>query len=457
MKLYTLREQKLGESNANVSLFLIADITNMQMAQCIKGEMRERSSSFDLHDIRKGRGDEGHDDPDAHHGHHHHHHGHHGKPNFLSKLFRSISENSMRRKSPSASPATSPKNSPKPGSVRGRRRFVRVIKNDEQIGEEYINPHVVRKYEQGFWESKYMRKSASLDDPPRPLPYTVSGPTILKKAHSVDSTENPASPSGTPPLSAKSCKFNEDVEVIEYDIKGKCLMIMNDAHVSHEKLHEEALYCADAEALLLSAPRGDHVIVEPNDISETNYKLEALEVIDENGDLRPAAANAHAHHPALDDDEEHLLDDLHVEDIKDSVFVSDSSETDSATESCDDCGREKNKDATAIKQHQPRDISNTKANNQNHLNGLNAAECLEDDDDSSSSSMKVLPRPPTPPTPRRQNSDEGISAPMKSNMNATAATGQSAAPRSAKTDASNASADATSSATNTPCAMTVEQ
>ena len=96
------------------------------------------------------------------------------KRSFLAKLIRSISESSMRKKSPSASPAASPKNSPKPGTQR-RRRFVRVIKNDEQVGEEYVNPHVVRKYEKGFWESKYMRKSASLDEPQRPLPYKVTG------------------------------------------------------------------------------------------------------------------------------------------------------------------------------------------------------------------------------------------------------------------------------------------
>ena len=342
------------------------------MAHCF--DMRERSSSFDLHDIRKG-------DTDATDGQDGHH-----KPSFLAKLIRSISENSMRKKSPSASPATSPKNSPKPGSQR-RRRFVRVIKNDEQVGEEYVNPHVVRKYEKGFWENKYMRKSASLDEPQRPLPYTVNGPTILKKAHSMDSSsEHPESPSGTPPMSAKSCKFNESVEIIEYDIKGKCLMIMNEARVSHEKLHEDSLYCLDTE--LFHAPRSDQcplkVSIEPKDINETNYRLEALEVIDENNALK---------------DEENLLDDIGQDELKDNVFEGDSSETDSATESCDECGHEKGSSDNTDKEG-------------SHLNGLVAADCSEN----SSSSWDESRCSNSPPTTVRQNSDEGISAPKKSKM-----------------------------------------
>ena len=336
------------------------------MAHCF--DMRERSSSFDLHDIRKDTDEhDGSGSPDASQQH---------KRSFLAKLIRSISENSMRKKSPSASPAASPKNSPKPGTQR-RRRFVRVIKNDEQVGEEYVNPHVVRKYEKGFWESKYMRKSASLDEPQRPLPYKVTGPTILKKAHSMDSSEQSTteSPSGTPPLSAKSCKFNEDVEVIEYDIKGKCLMIMNDAHVSHEKLHEDSFYATCLDMELLESPRGDQcalrVHVEPSDISETNYKLEALEVIDE--------------HKGLTEDQD--------EELRDNVFEGDSSETDSATESCDECGREKNTS----------DSDTNKTETTSHLNGLEAAECSENNSSSKPSTV-------------RQNSDEGISAPKKSKI-----------------------------------------
>ena len=353
-----------------MSNFIIPDIVNAQMAHCF--DMRERSSSFDLHDIRKT---DTVDSPDGQDGHH--------KPSFLAKLIRSISENSMRKKSPSASPASSPKNSPKPGSQR-RRRFVRVIKNDEQIGEEYVNPHVVRKYEKGFWESKYMKKSASLDEPQRPLPYTVTGPTILKKAHSMDSSEHPESPSGTPPMSAKSCKFNESVEIIEYDIKGKCLMIMNEAHVSHEKLHEPSLYCLDTE--LFHAPRSDQcplkVSIEPKDINETNYKLEALEVIDEN--------------KALKDDEEQLLDDVHQDELKDDVFERDSSETDSATESCNEC-RLQTSDGDK---------------KGSHLNGLGAADCSEVSPSPSSWDESRCSNSPPPPAVR-QNSDEGISAPKK--------------------------------------------
>ena len=127
---------------------------------------------------------------------------------------------------------------------------------------------------------------------------------------------------------------------------------------------------------LLESPRGDQcalrVHVEPSDISETNYKLEALEVIDE--------------HKGLTEDQD--------EELRDNVFEGDSSETDSATESCDECGREKNTS----------DSDTEKSETTSHLNGLEAAECSENNSSSKPSTV-------------RQNSDEGISAPKKSKNN----------------------------------------
>ena len=228
------------------------------MANCF--DFRQRTTSFDLHNIGQGT-----------------------KMSLLSKLFRSKSDSHMKvKKSPTSSPSTSPKGSPRgsPGAP-PRRRFIRVVRDDQAQGEEYINPHVVRKYNPGFWEKHHIRKSQSLDEAcDRPLPYTVSGHTILKKHHSVDSAEHPDD-STQKPDNGRHAKFKDDVEILQYDIKGKCLLIHADSCVVHTKLHDDAYeQCLDLE--IQSSLRG----VEAIDIiaEEVETKHMTLEVISETDD-----------------------------------------------------------------------------------------------------------------------------------------------------------------------------
>lgn len=154
------------------------------MASCF--DFRMRTSSFDLHHLTRGT-----------------------KMARFSRLFRSKSESDAILQSPKTSPK------PSPGAPH-RRRFVRVVRNAESEGEEYENPHIVRKYSKDYWEQTQMHKSVSLEGVDRPLPYTVSGNTILKKHGSVDSGDN------SPPSEVRhNLIFKEDVQVIEFDKKEK--------------------------------------------------------------------------------------------------------------------------------------------------------------------------------------------------------------------------------------------
>jgi len=115
----------------------------------------------------------------------------------FSRLFRSKSADSKKKVLKSAA-STTRNTSPK-------RRFVRVVRDNEHVGEEYQNPHVIRRYTQGFWEEQNLRKASSLEDTSRPLPYTVSGHTILKK------------PSTDPDcLGHKRATFKNEVQVVEF-------------------------------------------------------------------------------------------------------------------------------------------------------------------------------------------------------------------------------------------------
>ena len=114
----------------------------VEVKQSIVGcfpDFRYRTTSFDLHNI-----------------------GASSKMSLLNKLFRSRSDGSIRtgptgspRTSPPGTPKNSPQVSPKnsPGAV-NRRRFVRVIKNQESEGEEFENPHVIRKYSRGYIQTQ---------------------------------------------------------------------------------------------------------------------------------------------------------------------------------------------------------------------------------------------------------------------------------------------------------------
>lgn len=66
-------------------------------------------------------------------------------PGKLGKLFRSKSEQGLKAASPRGSPGSSPK--PAGGGERPqRRRLLRVVRDDKSEGEEWENPHVIRRY-----------------------------------------------------------------------------------------------------------------------------------------------------------------------------------------------------------------------------------------------------------------------------------------------------------------------
>ena len=69
-------------------------------------------------------------------------------PHKLGRLFRSKSEQGLKTDS-KGSPSGSPKT-----DVRPRRRLLRVVRDDQSVGEEWENPHVVRRYSQRYWEDQ---------------------------------------------------------------------------------------------------------------------------------------------------------------------------------------------------------------------------------------------------------------------------------------------------------------
>lgn len=118
---------------------------------------------------------------------------------FFSRLFRSKSADSKKKALKAAPKSSSVDAAP-------RRRFIRVVRDSEHVGEEYQNPHVIRRYTKGYWEEHQMRKASSLEDTSRPLPYTVSGHTILKK-HSFPESDC---------LAHKRATFKNEVQVIVF-------------------------------------------------------------------------------------------------------------------------------------------------------------------------------------------------------------------------------------------------
>jgi hypothetical protein len=185
----------------------------MSMAGCLP-DFRMRASSFDMHQLAQRH-----------------------KLAKFTKLFRSRSDTNVKS-SPAGSPVPgSPKNSPmsSPGGP-PRRRFMRVVKDAERQGEEYENPHVIRRYTPRFVDEKWN----SMDDVP--LPYDPQEDSILKKGLSVDTTLSAGSEGSTgersPPACEKHASFKEEVEIIEYDKKGK---IQTCHCLTHkEKLHDDS-------------------------------------------------------------------------------------------------------------------------------------------------------------------------------------------------------------------------
>lgn len=200
------------------------------MAGCFD-PIRPRTHSFDLHLLMQ-----------------------HTKIMKFSKLFRSRSDSNVKsspRSSPSVSPRTSPRSSP---GAPARRRFMRVVRDEQSSGEEYENPHVIRKYTQKYAETLCLRKSQSMDEP-RSLPYTVSGHTILKKFSSFESESATATPDHSPP-SSKHASFREEVEVIEYDKKEKIQKHRFASHrerISFDEIEGELGTCSLDDELALAA------------------------------------------------------------------------------------------------------------------------------------------------------------------------------------------------------------
>lgn len=188
------------------------------MAGCF--DFRMRASSFDMHQLAQRH-----------------------KLAKISKLFRSRSDTNVKATtggSPLVSPKDSPKGSP---SQQPRRRFMRVVRDADKEGEEYENPHIIRRYTQEYVESKYtaLQKSTSMEE--SKLPYTPQEDSILKKGMSLDcSNVSPAaSLSGgeqSPSACNKHARFEEEVEIIEYDKKGKIQKCVCLTH--KEKLHDDS-------------------------------------------------------------------------------------------------------------------------------------------------------------------------------------------------------------------------
>lgn len=171
------------------------------MAHCF--DFRMRTSSFDLHTLATGH-----------------------RLARLGRLFRSKSTEEVKTiKSPVTSPKPSPK--PSPGAT-PKRRFVRVVRNQDSEGEEYENPHLVRRFTKEYWEQQQQQqqlqksKSLEMNYTADNLPYKVSGHTILKKHPSVDSDSSP-------PVTKHAC-FKENIEVFEFDKKSKIKKKMFSRH-----------------------------------------------------------------------------------------------------------------------------------------------------------------------------------------------------------------------------------
>ena len=153
----------------------------------------------------------------------------HKLPHKLGRLFRSKSEQGLKSEGKS-SPSGSPRTDSHP-----RRRLLRVVRDDQSVGEEWENPHVVRRYSKHYWETQ-MSEAQALQKP-ECVPYTVnSDHTILKKTQS-QSTDSENEGNTSPSIGKHAC-FKEQVQVIEFVDKEK---ITKHAHFMHEAaLLEEA-------------------------------------------------------------------------------------------------------------------------------------------------------------------------------------------------------------------------
>lgn len=204
-----------------VSLFHRVRV-KMSIASCF--DFRMRASSFDMHQLAQRH-----------------------KLAKFTKIFRSRSDTNVKGSSSAgSSPLVSPKDSPtnSPGG-QPRRRFARVVKDAERQGEEYENPHIIRRYTPGYVEEKFvpMQKWNSMEEASA-LPYDPQEDSILKKGLSIDTTLSASEGSTgeqSPPASSsceKHASFKEEVDVIEYDKKGKIQKCVCLKH--KERLHDDS-------------------------------------------------------------------------------------------------------------------------------------------------------------------------------------------------------------------------
>ena len=169
---------------------------------------------------------------------------HRNKLSKLSKLFRSKSEQGLKC-SPSQSPSASPKNSP---SGPPRRRLLRVIRDNESEGEEWENPHVIRRYSQRYWEKQNAEARALQHSVS--LPYDVNtDQSILKKATSTESDNEAMSGTdpSSPTLNKKSASFKEEVEVIEFVYRERIAKHAHNIHAAKLGASDDEVFHSDNE------------------------------------------------------------------------------------------------------------------------------------------------------------------------------------------------------------------
>ena len=200
-----------------------------------------------------------------------------GKMKFtkFSKLFRSKSEQRIVSKpGPKKTAAT---------ATPTKRRFLRVVRDNEHEGEEFENQHIIRRYTQDYW-SKQMEEARRLQHATS-LPYDVnSDHTILKKSHSADSDTEGCSECATssPSLVMKKASFKEQVQVFEFygseSIKKKAFQLLETKLVDSEDESSSGVVTSSCDDEL--AFRSTACIARKNE-----YKLaKQLSFDDENDD-----------------------------------------------------------------------------------------------------------------------------------------------------------------------------
>jgi len=234
--------------NADGQMFdNLKDIDGFDPDMVVPGcfDFRRRTRSFDLHLLSHGG----------------------SKLKMLGRLFRSPSSEASKQQKQAAASSTDPQSpgssaaatSPRHSPPR-RRRLVRVVRDvdPETCGGE-TNPHVVHRFSDAFMRQKARRRNRTASESDcgnyygdgRPLPYSVTGHTILKKpslCHSASVNSCNDDSLLSPPLSAanKHASFRDEVVVIEFD--GKCRVVESTPVTRVVRLHDAVFDDADSYA-----------------------------------------------------------------------------------------------------------------------------------------------------------------------------------------------------------------